>query len=50
MEKRSIIRRAARKAYKALRDFIRDNNGGKCERQDCASCPFPPCGKEGVEE
>lgn len=50
MKKEGIIRRAARKVHKALGDFIRDNNGGKCEVQDCARCPFPPCRKEGVKE
>ncbi len=23
----------------------KDNNGGKCEKPDCDSCPFPPCQK-----
>lgn len=50
VKKEGIIRRAARKVHKALGDFIRDNNGGKCEVQDCARCPFPPCGKEGIRE
>ncbi len=24
-------------------DFLKDNNGGKCEVPDCEHCPFPPC-------
>lgn len=31
--------------YILIRDILRDNNGGKCESQDCDSCPFPPCQK-----
>lgn len=36
MKKEGIIRRVARKVHKYLGDFVRDNNGGKCEVQDCA--------------
>lgn len=25
--------------------ILRDRNGGECEKQDCESCPFPPCEK-----
>lgn len=25
--------------------ILRDRNGGKCEKQDCENCPFPPCEK-----
>lgn len=50
MKKEGIIRRTVRKVLKALGDFVRDNNGGKCEVQECARCPFPPCRKEGVKE
>ena len=31
--------------YILIRDILRDNNGGKCEKPDCDSCPFPPCQK-----
>ena len=31
--------------YMFIRDILRDNNGGKCEKPDCDSCPFPPCQK-----
>ena len=36
--------------YKLIRDIMRDNNGGKCENQDCENCPFPPCGERRVKE
>ena len=26
--------------YILIRDILRDNNGGKCEKPDCDSCPF----------
>ena len=31
--------------YILIRDILRDNNGGKCEKPDCDRCPFPPCQK-----
>ena len=31
--------------YMMIRDILRETNGGKCESQDCDSCPFPPCQK-----
>lgn len=29
--------------YAILREIMRDNNGGHCEKPDCENCPFPPC-------
>lgn len=29
--------------YAIFRDLQRDNNGGRCEKPDCESCPFPQC-------
>lgn len=31
--------------YILIRDILRNNNGGKCEKPNCDSCPFPPCQK-----
>ncbi len=30
--------------------ILRDRNGGKCENQDCNSCPFPPCERGGGDK
>lgn len=29
--------------------LLRDRNGGKCEKPDCKSCPFPLCEKGEAE-
>lgn len=36
--------------YGIFRDLQKDNNAGRCEKQDCKNCPFPPCDERSGRE